>query len=386
MKIEKQQLEQWILKGNKTLRYGYTTGSCATAATKASMQMLLGGKGLNYVKLMTPKGFELELEVEDICMTKEFVSCCITKDSGDDPDVTQGMKIYALVSRAKHGMITLEGGIGIGRVTKSGLKVPIGEAAINPGPKGTILKEANEICKHYGYKDGIDILIYAPLGEEIAKKTFNPRLGIMGGISILGTTGIVEPMSEAAIIETIYTEMRVLKANGHKNLLVCPGNYGVNFIQHYLGIEVPELVKCSNFIGEMLDYAVYLGFESVVLIGHMGKLVKLAAGIMNTHSKYADGRVEVICTHAALNGASKELLEALWQSITTDEAVSLLKEAHMDACVIGSIMKKMEEHITYRVKSQVPVKVIMFSDTHGFLGAFEGVEELVKKIKEGNVK
>lgn len=221
---------------------------------------------------------------------------------------------------------------------------------------------------------------------EVAKKTFNERLGIIGGISILGTSGIVEPMSESAIIETIYMEMNMLKANGYKDLLICPGNYGMDFINQYLGIDSPQIVKCSNFIGETLDYAVYLGFESLLMVGHIGKFIKLAAGIMNTHSKYADGRIEVLCTHAALVGASKKTIDALWQTVTTDEGIQILKNEGLVDLVLKSIMTKIQEHIDYRVKHQIPIQVIMFSDVHGLMGSFDNREYITEKVKEVYLK
>lgn len=373
---------EYVVKGKKALKYGYTTGSCAAAAAKASTQILLSQKDIDHIELMTPKGVLIQLEVKTYRHAEDYVTCGVIKNAGDDPDVTDGMTIYATVSKASHETIRLDGGCGIGRVTKPGLKVAVGEAAINPIPRKIIIDEVKEICELWAYKGGLDIVIEAPEGIEVAKKTFNGRLGIEGGISILGTSGIVEPMSEKAIIETIYAQMDMLKANGYNDLVICPGNYGTDFTTMHL--EIPEywVVKCSNFIGETLDYAVYLGFERILMVGHVGKFIKLAAGIMNTHSQYADGRMEILYAHAAKIGGSKKTMNALWESITADESISILKEEGILEEVIKSIMNKVKEHVDYRVNKQIPVQVMMFSNLYGLIGSFEDRQWITQKVKE----
>ena len=379
---ENQTFKASIIKGAKSLKYGYTTGSCATAAAKAAAYQLLTGESIDTVHLHTPKGFELDLVVQTHQQTATAIQCSIVKDAGDDPDVTHGITIYARVTKVDKPGICIEGGEGIGRVTKPGLKIEVGQAAINPGPRQTIHYELQKLCDKYQYTKGLAVLIEAPEGVEIAKKTFNPRLGIVGGISILGTTGIVEPMSEKAIIDTIYTEIDMMKAAGFKHLLVCPGNYGLNFMTQQLQLEGTKAIKCSNFIGETLDYASYLGFESMLLVGHVGKLIKLAAGIMNTHSKYADGRMEIICAHAAKLGATQDVLQQLWEAVTTDEAIKCLETVGLVGPVMESIMLKIQEHVDYRVRGKLKVQVIVFSDVYGYLGDFKDREEVMTQIKE----
>ena len=376
-------MEQFVYKNHKKLRYGYTTGSCAAAASKAAAAMLLSGKEISYVELHTPKGIDLRLEVLDISREDNAVSCAIQKDGGDDPDVTNGILIYAKVSRepADEAQIIIDGGIGVGRVTKPGLEQPVGAAAINKVPRQMIRKNLEAVCEQYHYHGKLSVVISIPSGVELAAKTFNPRLGIVGGISVLGTSGIVEPMSEQALIDTIRVEMRQKLANGMEYLLVVPGNYGIDFLDQYgHGIQLEDAVKCSNFVGEALDAAVEFGAKGVLLVGHIGKFIKLAGGIMNTHSHNADARMELLTVHAALLGAPVELLQKMMECVTTDDALKYLKEADLMEPVMERIMEKMEFYVNQRAQHQLELGVITFSNVFGILGQTKNVPDLVKKI------
>ena len=376
-------MEQFVYKNHKKLRYGYTTGSCAAAASKAAAAMLLSGKEISYVELHTPKGIDLRLEVLDISREDNAVSCAIQKDGGDDPDVTNGILIYAKVSRepADEAQIIIDGGIGVGRVTKPGLEQPVGAAAINKVPHQMIRENLEAVCEQYHYHGKLSVVISIPSGVELAAKTFNPRLGIVGGISVLGTSGIVEPMSEQALIDTIRVEMRQKLANGMEYLLVVPGNYGIDFLDQYgHGLQLEDAVKCSNFVGEALDAAVEFGAKGVLLVGHIGKFVKLAGGIMNTHSHNADARMELLTVHAALLGAPVELLQKMMECVTTDDALKYLKEADLMEPVMERIMEKMEFYVNQRAQHQLELGVITFSNVFGILGQTKNVPDLVKKI------
>ena len=376
-------MEQFVYKNHKKLRYGYTTGSCAAAASKAAAAMLLSGKEISYVELHTPKGIDLRLEVLDISREDNAVSCAIQKDGGDDPDVTNGILIYAKVSRepADEAQIIIDGGIGVGRVTKPGLEQPVGAAAINKVPRQMIRENLEAVCEQYHYHGKLSVVISIPSGVELAAKTFNPRLGIVGGISVLGTSGIVEPMSEQALIDTIRVEMRQKLANGMEYLLVGPGNYGIDFLDQYgHGLQLEDAVKCSNFVGEALDAAVEFGAKGVLLVGHIGKFVKLAGGIMNTHSHNADARMELLTVHAALLGAPVELLQKMMECVTTDDALKYLKEADLMEPVMERIMEKMEFYVNQRAQHQLELGVITFSNVFGILGQTKNVPDLVKKI------
>ena len=245
------------------LRLGFTTGSCAAAAAKAAAGMLFSGEEIRQVRLMTPKGIELYLDVEEISRSSGSVRCGVRKYSGDDPDVTDGLLVCAEVKKekAEHSSqdneisVRISGGAGVGRVTRPGLEQAVGEAAVNKVPRRMIREAVCEVCKIYGYTGGIHVTLTIPDGEQAAEKTFNPRLGILGGLSILGTTGIVEPMSEKALTDTIYLEMKVLRDNGHSYCFVTPGNYGIDFLKEEMGIDLSLAVKCSNYIGETVDDA-----------------------------------------------------------------------------------------------------------------------------------
>ena len=277
---------------NKKLRFGYTTGSCAAAAAKAAASMLLTGEKTHYVSLVTPKGIHLHLEIRDIQQEADVVSCAIEKDAGDDPDITNGAWIYARVSRQKEKGVHITGGPGIGIVTKPGLEQPPGTYAINSVPRQMIAKELQKLCEQHKYEAGLKVELSVPEGKELARQTFNPRLGIEGGISILGTTGIVEPMSEAALVSSIRLELNQQVQSGRKNLVVTPGNYGQEFLKQNVPISLEEAVKCSNFIGETIDMAVELGVEHMLFVSHIGKFIKVAGGIFQTHSRNADARMD----------------------------------------------------------------------------------------------
>ena len=314
---------------NRKLRLGYTTGSCAAAAAKASAYMLLSGKVVDYINLMTPKGISLHLEVLDVEWGRGFVSCAIRKDAGDDPDVTDGVLIYAKVSyhressfseqyNKNQNKIYIGAGVGVGIVTKPGLEQPQGAPAINRVPRQMITEELTRLCKYYQVSQCLDVEISVPQGVDLAEKTFNPRLGIMGGISILGTTGIVEPMSESALISSIHLELKQQAELGKKSLVVTPGNYGQEFLQKHFPLKIEDAVKCSNFVGETIDYAAELGIEDILFVAHIGKFIKVAGGIFQTHSKIADARVEILTANAVLAGASQSLLKELMQVVTTE--------------------------------------------------------------------
>ena len=373
--------EVWVEQ--KKMRTGYTTGSCAAAAAKAAVCMLLSGEVIQQVRLMTPKGVELDLEVEQIERRQHGVRCAVRKDSGDDPDVTNGIYVYAEVRKEPEPGIYLDGGEGIGRITKKGLEQPVGAAAINRVPRQMILEAVKEQSIRYGYQGGLSVIISAPEGKKLAAKTFNPRLGIENGISILGTSGIVEPMSEKALTDTIFLEMKMLKENGIDRCCVVPGNYGRDFLAEQLGVDTDQAVKCSNYIGETIDAAVNLEMRSLLLIGHIGKLIKVAAGVMNTHSRQADCRMEVLAAYAAAEGASAECVQAILSCITTMEALELLKEKGILSGVMERVMERIEFHLCHRAGGSLQVEAIVFSTEDGILGKTKRAEALLKKIRAG---
>lgn len=377
-------VEEYQFSYGKNLRCGYTTGSCATAAAKAAAVMLLTGERIELVRIDTPKGIVLNLEPLEVILTDDYVCCAIRKDSGDDPDDTNGVLVYAKVEKTSEPGIKLRGGIGVGTVTKPGLACSVGEPAINPTPRKMITSELTKVMEEVNYTGGLQVTIFIPEGVEIAKKTFNPRLGIVGGLSVLGTSGIVEPMSERALIETIHVEVKAQKARGNKNLLVFFGNYGEDYTRDVLKLDISDRVTCSNYVGELLDYAVFCGFETLLIIGHAGKLVKLAQGVMNTHSKYADCRTEVMALQAMLHGASKEVGQEIYDCLTTDEVTKILKREGLFEPVMQEVAKKIDFYMQHRVHGKIKTGALMFSHVHGILGKTEFADELIElhKCKE----
>ena len=387
-----------VVSQGKLMRRGYTTGSCAAAASKAAAVMLLSGEETDTTILDTPKGITLTLDVLDILRGPGFARCAIRKDSGDDPDDTNGTLIYATVSELQAKIpeeelvmqprtasveqlderVEIWGGVGVGKVTKPGLACKVGGPAINPVPRKMITQEVLSAMKQYGYEKPLRVVISIPDGSAIAPKTFNPRLGIEDGISVLGTSGIVEPMSDRALIDTMYTEMDSRKANGYKDLLVFFGNYGADFTRDEMKIDISTAVTCSNFVGELLDYAVLKGFESVLIIGHSGKLIKLAQGVMNTHSKYADCRSEFLALQAMFHGAGPAVGKEIYQALTTDEMTKILKREGLFDVVIEEAARKIDFYMQKRVHGKLKTGAILFSNVYGILGKTSGAEELLK--------
>lgn len=358
------------------MRHGFTTGSCAAAAAKAAAYMLLSGKEKREITIETPKGIPYTTKLQGIQRTETFVECAVEKDGGDDPDITTGTWIYAKVwyGDKKQQEIWIDGGRGVGRVTKPGLDQPIGNAAINSVPRKMIEKEVREICKLLDYQGSLQIEIAVPRGEELAKQTFNPRLGIVGGISILGTSGVVEPMSSQAILDTIRVELRQRRELGDTSVVISPGNYGQDFMKRTYGYDLEQSVKCSNFIGHTMDMAVELGFKKVLLVGHVGKLVKVAGGIMNTHSREADCRIELLAAYAVMAGMESKEIRNMMECVTTEEAVKHLKNCGKSQEIMRKIVEKICYYLEKRANGNIKVDCIIYTNEMGELAKSEEAE------------
>ena len=376
--------DYYVIRGNKKMRFGYTTGSCAAAACKGAAEILLSGNRQETVQLMTPKGILLTLELKNIRIESDKVTCAIQKDAGDDPDTTNGIMVYASVQKTNDPGIVVDGGLGVGRVTKAGLSQKIGEAAINPVPKAMILREAAETAEKYDYEGGLKIIISVPEGIEIGKKTFNPRLGIVGGISILGTSGIVEPMSEAALVQSINVEMKQHFLQGEEYILVTPGNYGADYLREHMDLPYEKNIKCSNYVGETIDMAVDMGVKGILFIAHIGKFVKVAAGIMNTHSHSADGRMEVLASNAIRAGAPLECAKEILDASTTDEALEILERYQVMQGKMREILDRIQFYLNHRSYEQILLGAVIFNNTCGYLGQTADAAELIEKISAQN--
>ena len=370
-------LELYIPVGRQKLRCGYTTGTCAAAAAAGAAARLLTGETLPAVRIATPAGVAVEAELLQHAAGEGWAACAVRKDGGDDPDVTDGALIFARVERTDTPGIIIDGGEGVGRVTLPGLDQPVGAAAINSTPRRMIAEQLESAAAKAGYTGGLRAVISVPEGEALAKRTFNPRLGIVGGISILGTSGIVKPMSEAALLDSLYLEMDQRRAAGVEDLLLTPGNYGESFAREVLGMNLHRWCMCSNYLGAAIDHAAGAGFRSVLVVGHLGKLIKAAAGCMNTHSKTADARRETLTAHAALAGADRALLRALFDSPTTDAGVELLKQAGLLGPVMASIGEALDGQLKRRAGEGLTIEALFFSNQYGILGKTPGAERLL---------
>ena len=435
-------MDTFVYKDHKKLRCGYTTGTCAALAAQGAVRFLLTGSWKETEEIMTPKGVPVCVSLEEKTSGDSWAECAVRKDAGDDYDVTNGILVYARAEFVKdknfyekvqmshlessgfgaagekpglspenqkqqkkanaahqkealpESLVRIDGGIGIGRITKSGLDQPVGAAAINSVPRKMIRDAVYALLEEAGELFPVSITISIPAGVEAAKKTFNPVLGIEGGISVLGTSGIVEPMSEEALVETIRTHLNVLKAEGRKWVIAVPGNMGAGFLKGYLTEQnktsvgsmeafMNSLVTMSNFVGRTIDITAELGFSGIMIAGHMGKLVKIGNGIMNTHSREADGRMDTMLSCALSAGTEDlELLRKIQGSNTTDEVMDHLKQAGILDDTIKVFLKRAAWHLAHRSRAEVKTGMIVFGTKGEYLGETEDADMILKNALE----
>lgn len=310
------------------MRHGYSTGTCATAAAKAAAILLLTGKAPDVVTVRLPDGDMPEFPVVKPLLLRERASCSVVKDAGDDPDCTHGAEIRASVcSVPGSGCIQIEGGVGVGVVTKPGLKVPVGQHAINPVPRHMIAANLMDLCPR---DVDMKVEVQVPSGAELAERTLNSKLGILGGISILGTSGRVRPMSNEAFRESLLPQLDQAKALGHELICLVPGGSSETAIHSRYGVPSEAIVQMSNWVGFMLEKAVERRFGSVVLAGHIGKLCKVAGGIFDTHSKVADARQEIMAAYAGAAGANRDQIRSILTQSTAEAAVGFLRTEQLE--------------------------------------------------------
>ena len=372
--------DYYIIKNNKKMRFGYTTGTCAAAAAEGAAAMLLDGEITDQVRLTTPKGIALCLELIEIEREKNRVTCGVRKDAGDDPDVTDGIVVKAAAEKIPEKEIRILRGEGVGLITKAGLEQPVGSAAVNRVPREMIRAGVGRICERNGYDGGISITLSVPGGREIAEKTFNPRLGIEGGISILGTSGIVEPMSETALIKSIEVELRQQLANGRKYIVATLGNYGRAYLDDLNRLPLKDSLKCSNYVGEVIDMAVSMEAAGILFVAHIGKFIKVAGGIMNTHSRNADCRAEIMAANAMRAGLSKEKAMEILSTVTTEEALDILKKEDLLQETMKEITDRIAYYLNHRSCGRLQTEALIFSNASGYLGETAGCSEMIGHI------
>lgn len=362
------------------LRTGYSTGSCATAASQAALVKLLGDNEVNEVRVELPDGAWITIPIRQVFVFAGKASAEVIKDAGDDPDVTHGTSILATVELLAQEKIIIEGGRGVGRVTKPGLAIEVGEAAINPVPRAMIRSAVQKLLPP---GTGAKIIISAPQGEELARRTMNPRLGIEGGISILGTSGIVRPMSEAAYLASLVPQLDQAIALGHRNLLLTPGKMGERQAKA-LGIAADSIIQTSNYVGIMIKEAVLRNVKTILLIGHIGKIIKVAAGIFNTHSKIADARRETLAAHAAMLGAAPEIIREIMELNTMEASVSLLKSHQLEAAydsIAASASQRIRDYIAVNCEHDtIKVGTMLYALDGEILGYDQAGMQLCKQM------
>ncbi len=368
-------MDKYIIYNNKKLRKGFTTGTAAAAASKAAVKLLIGTTPTSVT--VTTKEGEIDINIHEAKLNSNTAFCSVIKDGGDDIDITNGALICSEVSLNKSQSINITGGKGVGIVTLAGLKVDVGKSAINPEPMKMIEAEVKKVLPN-GF--GADIIISVPDGKQIAKKTFNPRLGIVGGISILGTTGIVNPMSEEAYKEALILPLDILAAKKITKAIFVFGEYGRNYISS-IGLNSDLCIVTSNFIGYMLDYAYTKSFKNIIIAGHIGKLVKVAGGIFQTHSKIADCRMEILTAYAGILGADKSILNNLINCITTSAAVDIIDKNNLTQ-LYKIIADKVKFNSEQRLYNHINVEVILFGDNNRMLAQTDNCKNLIADIKK----
>ena len=402
--------EEYVTSNGERLRRGYTTGTCAALAAKAAAELLLCGTAPESVSVLTPAGVTVTVQPEEVhCCdstsaaassaaahatagtnapgapdvsntTGPTAHATIIKDAGDDYDVTNGTRVCAFVTLCDRD-ISIDGGIGVGRVTCPGLDQPVGNAAINSGPRAMIRAALEDAALEAGYLGGFNVVVEVPEGAEIGRKTFNPSLGIVGGISILGTSGIVEPRSLKALQDALKVEIHVRAANGGKRLIVVPGNYGQAFLETMgLPDDIP-VVSCANFIGFTLDQAAEEGFEQLLLVGHIGKLVKVAGGVMDTHSRMADCRREIFAAHAAAAGASQRTVLDIFDCMTTDACLDVVESAGVKNQVLDRLAHAIQYQLEHRAGDKMDMGAVIFSNKTGLLACTDNAKQLMDDWK-----
>lgn len=358
------------MKFFKPLRGGFTTGAAAAAGVKAALIFFSRGEIVNSVDVTALDGTILKIPVANVRVDGEKICVEVVKNSGDDPDITNGVSIFTTTKKISGDEIIFRAGLGVGTVTKSGLQVPIGEPAINPGPRQLIKNVAAE----FGVT-ALEVEISVPAGVELAKKTLNPILGIEGGISIIGTTGVLRPMSEEAFKNSLVPQIDVALVAGVDTLIFVPGKIGEVTAQK-IGFKRESIVQTSNFIGHMLDAAADKNVEKIIFCGHIGKLVKVAAGIFHTHNRIADGRLETLAAYSAAEGLAAVEVKKILDAATTEEATEIIS-ANGLTCVYKKIAARASFRAERYVFQKIHVGTILTNYAGKILGADDFAESLV---------
>ena len=353
----------------KILRGGFTTGAAAAAGVKAALIFFSTDKIVGEVELSALDGTTLKIPIAKVERHGEKISVEVVKDAGDDPDITNGVSIFTATKKIGGEEIIFRAGVGVGKITKPGLQIPVGEPAINPGPRRLIKNVAEEFSIR-----GLEVEISIPEGVELAKKTLNPMLGVEGGLSIIGSTGILRPMSEEAFKNSLVPQIDVAKAAGFEDLIFVPGKIGETIAER-LGLPEGAIIQTSNFIGFMLEQAAEKNIRQIILCGHLGKLIKVAAGIFHTHNRVADGRLETLAAYSAAEGLPQVEVQKILSAATTEEAAQIISANNLEC-----VYKKIASRASYRAERFVFGKLKVGTILADYSGKILGMDETAEKI------
>ena len=357
-----------------SLRTGYTTGTCAAAATKAALSTLVNGEKLSKVNVSLPKDKQITIDIAWIKHEGDkSVTAAVIKDGGDDPDVTNGAEVCATVSLSDtSSKIVIDGGMGVGRVTKPGLGLEIGKAAINPTPIRMINHAIEEILNQQTHKKyGLSVIISVPKGEEIARKTDNPRLGIIGGISILGTTGIVIPYSTASFAASIRQSIDVSRAMGSDSVILTTGGRSEDFARAIYGNSIADhaYIQIGDFIGFSIKQCAIKKIKKAYVVGFVGKLTKMAMGVKQTHVKGSHVDMNFLSELASRSGANKELVQQIKLANTARHVSELIDQSGFRV-FYDTLCKEVHNHLTKYSQYHLQIKIILLDFNGKIIGNY----------------
>jgi len=345
---------------NKKLRTGYTTGSCATASSKAGILSIINQKKIEEVNIILPKGSRLEIKINSCEFSLDSAKCSVIKDGGDDPDVTHGAEIFVDVKLTNNvGEIDIDGGEGVGRVTKPGLGLEIGSAAINPTPKKMIVENVREVGKELLKKNGVSIKVSVPKGKELGPKTDNPRIGIMNGISILGTSGIVIPYSTASFAAAIRQQISVVNTMNDDNVVLTTGGRSEDYAREIIDLPDHSFIQMGDFSGYTIKQCAKQGLKKAYVAGFIGKLAKMAAGVKQTHVKGGKVDMKFLSELAKRCDANSDTIAKILGANTARNVQEIIMEDKVEG-FFDEITKETYNQMRQHSEEKIPVEVILF--------------------------
>jgi len=348
------------------LRSGLTTGSCATATSLAAARLLLAGEVNDAIEITLPKGKQVQMRLEFCRLLEGGAEAGTIKDAGDDPDVTHGALLYSQVRLISEPGVRFVAGPGVGTVTRPGLVLGVGEPAINPVPRRMMTEHLTRLAAEVSYAGGFEVTVCVDNGSELALKTMNPRLGILGGLSILGTSGIVRPFSCAAYIASIHQGIDVAKTNGYSHIAACTGNASEDTMRRVYDLPDIALIEMGDFVGAVLKHLRKVPVSKLSLCGGFGKISKLAAGHMDLHSRHSSINLEQLAQWAADVGADAELQQKIREANTSQQALAMA--AAVGVALGDAVCQHALDFARSVVPAQVQVEVFAIDRQGGIVG------------------